>query len=80
MLDRTAAPPFNKIQEIVIQQPEKKRLANGVDLYTLQSGSQDVIKVELLFHTGKYDETHNGSAFFAGKMLAEGTPDKSSRL
>ncbi len=78
MLDRTAAPPFNKIKEIVIKQPEKRKLANDVDLFILKSGSQEVIKVELLYNSGKYAETHNGSAFFAGKMLAEGIPGKTS--
>lgn len=78
MLDRTAAPPFNKIKKIVIKQPEKIRLDNGVDLYTIQSGSQEILKLDILFDTGKYEETHNGSAYIGGKMMAEGIPGKSS--
>ncbi len=78
MLDRTIAPPFNRIQKIVIKQPEKQTLRNGIDLFSLRSGSQEVLQLDILINTGKYNEVHNGSAFFAGKMLSEGIPGMSS--
>ena len=47
-------------------------------LYYINTGEQEVIKLELVTHAGSHLETTPGSSFFASKMLAEGTVDRSS--
>lgn len=78
MFDRTVAPPFKKITKIKIRQPEKNLLSNGLELYTINTSQQPVLKLDLIFRAGKWFEKNNGISFFAGKMLSEGVPGLSS--
>ncbi|MCH7515299.1 MAG: insulinase family protein [Bacteroidetes bacterium] len=78
MLDRTVAPPFKKITKINIRQPEKILLSNGLELYTINTSLQPVLKLDLIFRAGKWFEKNNGISFFTGKMLSEGVPGLSS--
>ncbi len=78
MPDRKVPPPFNDISDISIKQVEKVVLENGVDLYTLRSGTQEVLKLDIIFEAGKFHENRNGIAFFAGKLLSEGLSGYSS--
>jgi len=79
MLDRTVAPPFHRIDQILIKQPERSLLSNGLKLFTLNSGTQPVLNLELIFRAGKWFENEPGVAFFSSKMLSEGTPDMDSK-
>jgi len=79
MLDRTAAPPYHRIEHILIKQPERSLLPNGLELFTLNSGTQPVLNLELIFRSGKWFEKEPGVAFFTSKMLSEGTTDLDSK-
>jgi predicted Zn-dependent peptidase len=78
MLDRTQAPEFHKIREINILKVEKILLNNQIPVYTLQAGKQALVRIEWLLEAGNYYNQINGQAFFALKMLQEGTRQKTS--
>ena len=78
MLDRSVAPAFNKIEKVEVKQPQQTNLPNGVSLYSLRSGTQPVIKLELIFEAGKWFERKNGASFLTGGMLTEGTKHHSA--
>ena len=78
MLDRTVAPAFRQIKEIHFKQPERFSINNNVDFFSIQAGTQPVIKLELIFNAGKWFEEKPGAAFFCSKMLREGTKNLSS--
>lgn len=78
MLDRKVAPPFVKSSSFNLINPEEKQLANGAQLFFVSGGSQNVLKIELVFQSGKWFEGQPGAAYFTGQMLSKGTKDKSS--
>jgi len=78
MLDRTVAPPFVKTSSFNLITPEEKALSNGIKLYFVPGGSQDVMKVEFIFDGGRWFEGKLGAAYFAAKMLSKGTQQKNS--
>jgi zinc protease len=78
MLNRTLAPPFNKSTAFNLLVPEKRSLKNGMEVYFVSGGSQDVIRVELVFPAGRWFENKWGTAYFTSNLISKGTPTKTS--
>lgn len=57
----------------VIPVPEKIRLSNGLDIYLLNGGEQDVIKMELVYPAGNLVESIPLLAGTTCELLGEGT-------
>jgi zinc protease len=77
-LDRTLAPNFIEIDSISIQEALHTQLDNQIDVHYLNAGSQDLIKVELIFPAGMYHQQRSLVASSANNMLVEGTNHKSA--
>lgn len=78
-LDRKVAPPARPIRHVDFGKAETIHLSNGIPVHMIISGKQPVVGLELLFrHGGLRHESRPGTAFFAIKMLAEGTRTKDS--
>ena len=73
MLDRTKAPEFRKITTIDIQKAKTIQLSNGIPIHFIDGGTQPVIKLEFMVHSGKWFESMEGASFFTARMLTEGT-------
>lgn len=78
MLDRTIAPAFHKNSSLDVLDAQITELPNGVKIYVISGGQQEVIKIELIFRAGRWFETKTGAAHFAASLLSKGTADKSS--
>ena len=52
MLDRTSAPSFGKIESINLLEPSVHHLDNGIPVFAINAGAQEVLKVELVFEAG----------------------------
>lgn len=78
MLDRTVAPAYVQDTSFSLINPRIKTLGNGADVVYIAGGSQDVIKIELVFKAGRWYETKWGSAHFTAHLLSKGTASKSS--
>ncbi|MEQ9426577.1 MAG: pitrilysin family protein [Cyclobacteriaceae bacterium] len=78
MLDRTVAPPYRKISEISLVEATRHQLDGGINLYTIDAGSQDVLKLEFIFNQGSKNDDKLGTSFFLTKMLAGGTKQTSA--
>lgn len=78
-MNRSEAPPFQPITDIFIRQPEAATLRNGEVVHHIRSGTQDVIKFEILIPAGKISEARNGVAYLSAKMLQEGIPGYDAR-
>ena len=72
-LDRTTAPQIRQIDHFSIVQPELHRMRNGMPLYVLSAGNEDVIRFDLLVRSGQLDQSQPLQAVFANRMLREGT-------
>jgi len=72
-LDRTIAPPSQKIEQVSIPKAEEVLLDNQVPVYLVKAGEQPVVRLELIFEAGSRYENHVGESYFTSKMLSEGT-------
>lgn len=78
MLNRKAAPPFVKNSSFNLIRPEESTLPNGIRVFFVSGGSQDVLKIELIFDAGKWFEKTAGAAYFTAHLLSRGTREKNS--
>ena len=77
-LDRTRPPAFQAIHEVRLPAVEFHQLDNAIPLHIVSAAGQPVLRLECVFDAGNWYEQVPGSAFFAVKMLAEGTPTRTS--
>ncbi len=82
-IDRTQSPAFQAIQDVRLPAVQTHTLANGVPLHLIAVPHQPVLRIECVFEAGTWYEpavaaARPASAFFAVKMLAEGTSRLSS--
>ena len=78
MLNRKAAPPFVRSTSFNLIRPEESTLQNGIRVFFVPGGSQDVLKIELIFDAGKWFEQTAGAAYFTSHLLSKGTRGRSS--
>ncbi len=78
ILDRTQPPAFQAIQEVRLPSLDAFTLDNGVVLNLISVPNQPVLRLECIFDAGTWHEQAPTSAFFALKMLSEGTPGRTS--
>jgi hypothetical protein len=62
MLNRTIQPIVNPIDHIDIVKAEKRLLSNGIPVYFVNAGSQDVVKVDFIFEAGTWFQPARASA------------------
>lgn len=77
--DRTCPPEIQKIKQLELIKPSFLKLKNGLTVYFINAGDQDVVKIELLFKAGSYYQNKSLVAKFTSRMLREGTKTKTSR-
>ncbi len=78
MVDRTQAPPLQEIEALHIPQPEVNVLSNGINVYRLHIGEQNVVQMQLIFRAGRWFEPQRLVANLTAKMLREGTSHHTS--
>lgn len=72
-LDRTKAPSIKQIAHFSIAKPERMSMPNGMMLNVINSGCEDVVRFDLLIHSGQLEQTQPLQAMFVNRMLREGT-------
>lgn len=72
-LNRKQAPDFKTIDRIDVQKAESHTLDNGIKVYTINSGSQELTKLEFLFKAGMFYQTKPLIASAANNLLETGT-------
>ncbi len=72
-MNRTQAPEIKLIEQIGLPEFKLMHLDNGVPVYVINNGQQDVVKLELMFKAGKWFEEKNLVADYTNRMLREGT-------
>jgi predicted Zn-dependent peptidase len=78
MLNRTEAPPFNTIDSIEIIQASKQSLGNGIEVYTIDAGSQALTRIEFLFRAGMYYQDQPLIASSANNLAETGTKTRTA--
>ncbi|MBZ4189087.1 M16 family metallopeptidase [Niabella beijingensis] len=80
MPDRTVAPPIVDAVNFNLQlQPYQKYiLKNGVEVYAVNAGTEEVLQVEWVFDAGNWQETKNLQAAMTNHLLKNGTSARSA--
>jgi zinc protease len=80
MLNRTEAPHIKDAIEFDLQlKPyDKMVLDNGVEVYAIDAGAQEVLQLELVFYAGNSYEKNNAVAAATSFMLKNGTSTKTA--
>lgn len=74
-MDRTISPEIKDAVEfeLHLKPYEKFTLDNGVEVYAIDAGAQDVLQLELVFYAGNIFEKENGVAHATNHLLKNGT-------
>ncbi len=78
ILDRTIAPSIATFTTLGLPQAEITYLDNGIPLYVVNSGSQEVSRLDIMFSAGKCDEIAPAAAEMTNLLLKEGVVGMSS--
>lgn len=72
-MNRTIAPAYKEIEEIKFVEPELKTLSNGLELIIFKTGSQEIVKIEMIFEAGIMFQEKALAASTTNAMLQEGS-------
>jgi zinc protease len=73
MPDRITPPPFRTIEKIEIPHARHSTLDNGIDLYTISAGSQEITRLEFIFRAGMFHQPATLVASCTNSLLESGT-------
>ena len=77
-LNRNIAPDFHQIKKIDFLDVNKHILDNGIELNSINGGSQDIIKLDFIFSAGIWHEKKPLTASSTNKLIKEGTKSYTS--
>lgn len=72
-VNRKQPPIIQQVDTIVLPKVQAYALDNGIPVYALTSGTQEVLKLELVFDAGRPKEVKKGVSRATMDMLKEGT-------
>ncbi len=78
-LDRRSEPKFGKIEKIDLLEPKIQHLDNGIPVLSVDAGTQDVLKVELVFAAGTGTSDKRLVASATTKLITEGSSKRSAK-
>lgn len=73
MINRSIAPAFKAIEEIHIPKAITHTLSNGIPVYAIDAGSQELVKIEFLFKAGMYYQSQPLLASSANNLIETGS-------
>lgn len=77
-LDRHTMPALGKPSKIDIVHATETKLSNGIPVYAVNAGTQDVVKIELIFPAGARQQNMPLVADTTNSLLEEGTSKHNS--
>lgn len=78
MLNRKKSPEIKTIEKIDFVKAQKKILKNGIPLYYINGGTQDVLKIDFIFDAGTWFQESKFVASLCNSMLEDGSQNFSS--
>jgi zinc protease len=73
MIDRKTAPAYGAIENINLLKPEHTKLANGCDVFSFNSGDQELVRMEWIFTNLRFNPAKPLLNVTAHTMLTDGT-------
>lgn len=78
MIDRALAPEFKEVEQIELLKAKPLVLANGLKIFSIDGGEQDLVRIEFIFSNVNYDPKKPLQTFATNTMLNDGTSEYSS--
>ena len=78
-MNRTTAPQIKTVDAIDLLTVEQIKLDNGIPVYIIDSGEQEIVKIDFVFEAGKWYEPKNLLADFVNRMMREGVKGRSAK-
>ncbi|MDA9773443.1 insulinase family protein [Saprospiraceae bacterium] len=75
---RKFGPPIHNIRQIPLPAFQVITLDNGIPLYFINKGSQELAKLDVVFEGGRISETNKTQSRVFGSLLKEGTSNQNS--
>ena len=72
-MDRTQAPAFKQVEHISLLNAKKYPLDNGIPLFFIDAGEQDLVRIEFIFDNVAWNAASPLQAFATNALLQEGT-------
>ncbi|HTH81620.1 MAG TPA: pitrilysin family protein [Mucilaginibacter sp.] len=73
MIDRKISPDFQDIENINLIKPEKVELANGCNVFSFNSGDQELVRIEWIFNNVRFNPEKPLLNMAVNTMLNDGT-------
>ncbi len=78
-MNRNPAPALNKIDRLDISNFKKTYLANETRVYYVDGVEEDLVRIELRFHAGRWYEPQRGVSRAVCNLLKKGTSTKNAK-
>lgn len=78
MIERVTAPVFRQVENIELIKAKPITLTNGLKMFSIEGGEQDLVRIEFIFNNIAYDSSRPLQAFATNTMLNDGTSELSS--
>lgn len=72
MIDRTIQPKINEFEDFKMARAKTYALDNGMELYFLNQGEEDVVRIDWMFRAGSCYQKKKLTAHFANSLVKEG--------
>lgn len=73
MLNRTLIPESRQVNEINFIAPKQQELANGIKVFTVNAGKQELVRIEFVFENVNWDESKPLQAIAVNHLINNGT-------
>lgn len=73
MLNRTLAPESKQVDEINFIEPLKQQLDNGIPVFTINAGKQELVRIEFIFENVNWDQSKPLQAITVSHLINNGT-------
>ncbi len=73
MLNRSIAPDFRQVNHINFIAPIAQELANGIKVFTVNAGEQELVRIEFVFDNVNWDEKKQLQAVAVNSLINNGT-------
>ena len=79
-MNRKIQPEIQTLKDFRILPPVRTTLPNGIPLTVINVGEQDVVRMDILFGGGRWQQSQKLQALFTNRMLREGTIEHNGQL
>lgn len=79
MLNRTLAPESKHVDDIHFIEPLKQQLDNGIPVFTVNAGKQELVRIEFIFENVNWNPSKPLEAISTSHLISNGTPELTAR-